>query len=240
MQETFEDVSMDESSSNAINAEQLGAAKRGGNGGGGAMSSSHPSEDSETGNRSKVTTASAESVEREIAKKETSIVIRLRLFVFLFLSAVATFVASAVYLYLFTTEQDKFITTFHEDADKILEAIGARIHKSFGLLDSLAVLFISFSQVTKQQFPYVTMNDFAVRMAKVLPLTDSISISILPVVTAAQRDEWEAYTLRSDQWVNDSVKIQRNWEWYHGPSQYNGTQYGRIHGEFGDVPDDST
>jgi hypothetical protein len=80
------------------------------------------------------------------------------------------------------------------------------------------------------------MPDFALRMSKILPLSEAISINVLPLVKSEQRDAWENYTLYKDYWVNEGVGVQVEWEGYRGPTIDNGTKNGVVHGYFGDVP----
>jgi hypothetical protein len=106
-----------------------------------------------------------------------------------------------------------------------------------GLLDSLSVLFVSFSRITNQTWPYVTMPDFAVRMAKILPLTDAISVNLLPIVHASDRREWEEYSVANDQWVDQGMALQDEWDGYYGPKGiYNGKKNNVLHTDFEPLP----
>jgi hypothetical protein len=59
-------------------------------------------------------------------------------------------------------------------------------------------------------------------------------------VTAEERFRWEAYTLFNDDWVNENMAFQEQWEGFHGPVVYNGTTNPVIHGDFGDLPYNSS
>jgi hypothetical protein len=112
----------------------------------------------------------------------------------------------------------------------------SRCNKLQGSFDSLAVSTISLARATNQTWPFVTLPDFAVRMAKILPLSRTFVMYMLPLVTPSQRDEWEAYTVQNDYWVNESIKIQKEFQNYYGPTEYDTESYGTIHGDFADIP----
>lgn len=174
--------------------------------------------------------------EQVIAKQETIDVFRLKLVVLLVLMVSAASIASAVFIYLSKAEQNQFEEEFLDQSHKVLEAIGSSLDKTFGLFDSVAVAFVSFARATNQKWPFVTMPDFALRMSKLLPLTDAVNINILPLVTSQNREAWEAYSLTNEHWINEGMAFQESWDGYHGPVVYNGTTNGVIHGDFGNLP----
>jgi hypothetical protein len=171
------------------------------------------------------------------AKQKTKAVVRLRLIVGSVLLCSAAILAVSVYYYLSLSEYNQFQRQWREDSHKILEAVGNSFDKTLGLMDEIAVSFLSIARATNQTWPFVTMPDFAVRMKKVLPLTDGFVVSMLPVVRVAQRKQWEAYALKHDSWVNEGMSVQDNWEeGYYGPVVYDGVSDGVIHSTFGDLP----
>jgi hypothetical protein len=171
-----------------------------------------------------------------IGQEETKAVFRIKMVVMTVLLLCTTIVAASVYSHLSHTEETKFVHSFADDGKKIVDAIGVSLDKTLGVLDSLAILFVSYSLVDNQIWPFVTMPDFAVRMAKLLPLTDAISINVLPVVTPKNRKKWEAYTTESDDWINEGMRLQENWDFYYGPTVYNGTRYDVVHSDHSDLP----
>jgi len=184
--------------------------------------------------------------EREtIAKQETKAVFRLKLLVLLLLTFFAVGTALAVFYYTTGSEQDQFEDQFKDDAHKVLEAVGSSLDKTFGAFDSLAVAAVSYARSTNQTWPNVTLPDFGMRAAKVLELSDGvITVNICPFVTPEQRAGWEEYASVEGEhiyWVNETLMIQETWKNYYGPiNQYNWTGYDIIHGDFDDVPYNST
>ena len=139
----------------------------------------------------------------EISKKETKDVLYLKLMVLFILVVSATTIASCVYIYITRNETAQFESKFQNDADKVFVAIGSSLHRTLGLLDTLSVTYVSYALDQNLSWPFVTLPNFGARMAKLLPLTDAVSISLLPIIHPEVRHEWEAYSLKNDQWVND-------------------------------------
>jgi hypothetical protein len=179
---------------------------------------------------------SQSEMSESIAKAETKDIFRLKFVVATVLVCSAVGVALWVYLYVTWNEQALFEKQFDGDSDKILQALGASWDKTLGLMDGLAITLVSSARDKNQTWPCVTLPDFAVRMSKVVPLTDAVNINVLPIVTKETRQRWEAYTRDNDGWVNEAVAIQDNWDGYFGPIAYNGTHNHVIHGDFHDVP----
>jgi hypothetical protein len=178
--------------------------------------------------------------EHRIGKRETVAVTWLRLLVVLVL-VISTVAASfSIHSYLTKSETERFESQFKDDSHKILEAAGSSLDKTLGLLDSIAVSLVSEADFTNQSWPFVTMPNFAVRMAKILPLTDAIIINVLPYVKNDLRAEWEAYTVSQHGWVEQSMKIQDHWEGYYGPIVYNSPPNGVLHSDFANLPYNET
>jgi hypothetical protein len=171
----------------------------------------------------------------EVSKKETKDVLYLKLLVLFILVVSATTIASCVYVYITRNETAQFESKFKNDADKVLVAIGSSLHRTMGLLDSLAVTYVSYARDQNDSWPFVTLPDFGARMAKLLPLTDAILISVLPIIYPEDRKEWEEYSLDNDSWVNESIVLQETWDGYYGPINHDWEPYGHIFGDHGDI-----
>jgi hypothetical protein len=81
------------------------------------------------------------------------------------------------------------------------------------------------------------MPDFAARLTKVVPLTVALNINILPIVTQRDRKRWESYSHSHDQWVDESMAVQEEWDGYNGPIIHGGARNDIIHSDFGNIPD---
>jgi hypothetical protein len=175
--------------------------------------------------------------DREVSKQETKNVLYLKLLVVFILVASASIIAACVYVYITRSETAQFEKKFQNDADKVLVAIESSLHRTLGLLDSLAVTLVSYAHDQNASWPFVTLPNFGARMAKVLPLTDAVSITVLPIIHPEIRTKWEEYSLSNDYWVNESIALQETWNGYYGPIDYGWEPYGRIYSNSGDVED---
>jgi hypothetical protein len=164
-----------------------------------------------------------------IAKRETVAVGRLKVIVSLVLIVSTVAVATFVYKYLSRSEEARFREKFRDDGYKIYSSIGASLDKTFGMLDATSVMLVTHAKETNQTWPFVTMSDFGIRVAKLLLLTDVILVTALPVVTPDQRRKWEAYSVAHDYWVDDCVSVQETWDWYRGPLERHETKTRVIH-----------
>ena len=133
------------------------------------------------------------------------------------LLVVAAVASTCVLVFTNKSEQRQFEESFHNDAIKVLDAIGNSIDNTLMPLDNLAVALVSHANADNLTWPFVTLDDFAVRVAKVLPLTDAIFIAVLPVVTPANIFQWDNYSRTNNGWVDEAIDIQESWELYYGP-----------------------
>jgi hypothetical protein len=102
--------------------------------------------------------------------------------------------------------------------------------------------FVSIARSSNQSFPYVTIPEYGVHVAKALSLTGALGTYLLPVVSSEHRSEWERYAARKngnvEAWVNKSLYLQDAWDKFYGPMPQNFTWESKdiIHGDFGIIP----
>jgi hypothetical protein len=181
-----------------------------------------------------------QETEPTIAKQETIDVFRLKLVVLFVLVAAAIGAAASVFVYLESNEESQFLKQFDSDSTKIFDSIGSSLDKTLGSLDSFAVTMVSAARMMNQSWPFVSIPDFAVRMAKVLPLSDAIVLYFNPVVTPDEREKWEKFSVEKHHWINESMAVQAKWEGYYGPEEYSKDYWPVIHGDFEDIPRNTT
>jgi hypothetical protein len=174
--------------------------------------------------------------EVKIGGQESKAVFRQKLVVLLVLAASSIGVALSVYYYLTYSENKQFEQQFRDDSEKVLNAVGSNVDKSMASFDSVAVTLVSTAKMTNQTWPFVKIDDYAVRISKVLPLSGAIWIGAYHVITPKQREEWEAYTIKNDEWVDQSLAVQETWGGYYGPIDYNATQNSVVSGDYNEVP----
>ena len=75
-------------------------------------------------------------------------------------------------------------------------------------------------------------------MSKILPQTDGALIQSIHLVEPDEWTEWELYTRQNNEWVNESIAFQENWDRYHGFIGYDWEGYNvtGIYGDNGDIP----
>jgi hypothetical protein len=157
----------------------------------------------------------------EIARAETKSVRSLKVVVLIVLVVSAIGVALAVYFYTSSTEQAQFESGYQGDVSKVFEGIGRSIENTLVALDTFQVTIVSEARANGEKWPFVTVPDFAVRATKTRLQSDGFSISTSPVVTKAQKKEWEQYAWNHSGWINESMKIQEHSPYYYGPVWYN-------------------
>jgi hypothetical protein len=157
------------------------------------------------------------------------------LLVILILALSAIIIAVVVYLYIRNSEEKQFMAKFQNDANKVLESIGSSFERTLGAMDTMAVILVSNANDQKHPWPYVTLPDFALHASKLLPLTDGLFLSVLPIVTPSEKTEWEEYALQKDVWVNESLALQTVWDGYYGNISYDWVQSDAIYDDFGPI-----
>lgn len=131
---------------------------------------------------------------------------------------------------------------------QVLGSIGSSLERSLGAIDSLALTAITTAIMSNQTFPFVTMPNFGIHVAKTQQLTAGVCTYLNPVVHFNQRLEWEKYSASNNthlrSFVNEALHIQDTWEYFYGPMPQNYTWQGHdvIHGDdyenggFYDIP----
>lgn len=171
-----------------------------------------------------------------VDERKTQAVRGLRVILVLVLVGTAIGFALTAYRYVSNSEVAQFETQFTDEADKIMNAIGTNLAKTFTIFDGLAVTMVSSALAANETWPFVTLPNFAMRLSKVLPLSDAFVVTVLPIVSPRDHDEWEAYSLKTDGWVNESIALQETWDGYYGPVIDTWEPYGAIHGDVDDIP----
>jgi hypothetical protein len=176
-----------------------------------------------------------ESPNRNIVKKETQAVRRLKIVVLTILLLSAAVTATCVYVFVSKNEQEKCMEQFQSSAAKVLNAVSNSIDQTLIPMDALAVDLVSYARATNSPWPFVTLPEFGLRMSKSLPLTDAMMIQYLPLVQPQKRAEWEEYVSQNNAWVNETMKLQETWDGYNGIINYNWTARDIIYGDDGDI-----
>lgn len=113
-----------------------------------------------------------------LSKRETRVVLTLRILVIAVLLASTGVMAWSVHNYLQTAEQDEFREEFSSAADKVLTSMGGNLDLTLGAIDAMTVSFVSYARDNNQSWPFVTVPDFAVRATKARRLARAIYLTM--------------------------------------------------------------
>jgi hypothetical protein len=179
---------------------------------------------------------STTNAKNKIAKKKTQDVHYYKYLIFTVLGVAAIGMVAFVSVFVRNSETSRFEEAFYENSKRLLDAVGGSIDNTLVPLDALSIAIVSHAKAQNDTFPFVTLPDFGLRMAKMLPLSDGMNICVLPIVQPEQRSEWELYASQNNHWVNESLHIQEKWDGYHGPINYDWLPYNTVHTDDGDLP----
>ena len=105
--------------------------------------------------------------------------------------------------------------------------MGASISSTLGAVDSLATSIISIANHSNQQFPFVTIPEYGMLVARGQQLTGAVCTYLMPVITFDERLSWEYYTSGFNphvrDWVVPTQAMQENYTFYYGPRPQNET-----------------
>jgi hypothetical protein len=124
----------------------------------------------------------------------------------------------------------------------VLGALGSSIERTLGGLDSLATAFVIIARNTNQSFPFVTIPQYGLQVAKNNQITGSLCTSFMPVISFAQRHQWELYSAGNEtnvnSWVDETLALQDNYKHFYGPLPQNKSweSHDTIYGDYGDLP----
>jgi uncharacterized membrane protein len=172
-----------------------------------------PGSVSETGGSgSRITEDSSESDREQLAQRETRIVFGLRVLVVIVLLLAAIGVSVVVYYITRNAEVDEFETQYTALADTVLRAFEDIVTQKLGALSSLGVAVIAHGVDLDQTWPFVTLSAFQPRSATARSLSGAVYLSINPIVSYAQRAEWEEYVVEEAGWITEGFEYQEDLE----------------------------
>jgi hypothetical protein len=181
------------------------------------------SDGAELANASKQAIASSKEAKKQedellfMVKSENNAVFGLRIILSLCLLVSAIVCAVLIYSYSSSEEKKAYQAQFDSDAQKVFESIGTNFDLTMGAADAFMFQIISQAKSTNSVWPFVTIPDLPQKTAKLISQTDSIYMAFYPLITGAQRYEWENFTKGNDGWVQDSLDVQSRNPNFNGP-----------------------
>lgn len=164
--------------------------------------------------------------EEEIARAETRCVLYFRIVTFGFLIVTTIAVAIAVKKLMRKAELGQLEETFHDNADKVLDAVGKILRNTFTSVDEFGVSMTSYANAignqtqgnvsTAASWPFVTFPDFAVRASKLRSLSKIFLFSVYHYIRHEDREQWEVYSAENKGWIDEGIETQRTDKTFRG------------------------
>jgi len=152
-------------------------------------------------NSSGLTVSDEEDQQRRLGRAESQALVRLKILVLAFFVLAAIGVSLTAYYYTTNAEHNVFATRFEAQANKVVDSIGRTMDHTLAALDALSVNLASFSRYSNSTWPFVTMPNFAVHVAKIRALSMTTVVTKLHLVTKEDRPKWEQYTASNHGWM---------------------------------------
>jgi hypothetical protein len=153
---------------------------------------------SEHGSQSNASKSKDESKKEQLAQKETTTVFRLRGLVMTFLLMATYCVAAVIYAILCNSEYEQFESQYEGVAARVVDSFMGIPQKKIGAISSLKVALVAHGVDHARSWPFVTLSSFQQRSASVRSLSKALFVAMHPIVTDANRDEWEHYVTEED------------------------------------------
>lgn len=132
----------------------------------------------------------------DIALSETRLVHALRLLVGIVLVSATVLAATAVYRLTKHDEKLRFQSHVKVQSGLIANNLNHAVSERLGVLSSMATTITSLAMATDQEFPFVTIPDFALRGCDTRVQSRAHVLHYMPVVYDENREAWERYALK--------------------------------------------
>ena len=131
---------------------------------------------------------------------------KVAVFVFLLLTAAAT--ATVTYFIFSNSQTEQFQDEFEDYATEIVKVAGLNTDNIVSTIQNMALTVTSHAVATNQTFPFVTVKHYEARAQQVLRLSGARYLSMSVRVEPQERSDWESYSVRNTQWVQDGLDYQ--------------------------------
>lgn len=139
-----------------------------------------------------------------IASRETRAVNFLRILVLVLLGMTACLTSIGIYRYTQSHEVEMFETEYEMNAYRIIEYFNDAVERKLAAINAMSTSITSSALDAKEEFPFVTIPDFALKGADLRIQADAITIHWMPLVTDETREEWETYSLENRQQIDEA------------------------------------
>jgi class 3 adenylate cyclase len=118
----------------------------------------------------------------------------------------STYLASFIaYQVTLRGEEWQFETTHDDNSDKIMHAFEINLRDTIGALDNLALSTSTLVSTLDQTWPSVVTPDFELRGSSTRQMARSVHVSLLPLVNAEKRLQWEQFSIDNAAWVEEGA-----------------------------------
>jgi len=142
----------------------------------------------------------SDALEKELAKRQTRTVFWLRVLVIASLLITALVVCVTVYFHTRKAEVEEFEAHFDGISAKVLQAFNGIVEQKLAAVGAVEVAAIAQGLREERGWPFVTLLSFQERAALARSLSESLFLSINPIVNESDRSEWEDY-VRDEDWM---------------------------------------
>jgi hypothetical protein len=154
--------------------------------------------------------------EHTFAFRESRLVSCIRLVMLGVLVASAAGTAAAVYSFTRHSEHKAFEVSFENDSKNIVESMGSALFGWLGAIDAYATYAVSVARATNQTWPFVSIPDASVHLAKVRSLSKTLVTHQTHFVTDANKKAWVDYSVSHPEWMWDAIRVQPEDKNYEG------------------------
>lgn len=151
---------------------------------------------------------------RSLAHSETRLVQSLRLALIMLLLSMTVFVSAGVYKLTKNDEKQRFHDHVRLHSLRIVDSFHTAISERLGAINTFSTSITSHARATDQTFPFVTIQDFAVRGSDLRVQAHSHVFHYMPLINESMREAWEEYAeLNRNQidqaFLDDKVRTER-------------------------------
>ena len=139
--------------------------------------------------------------EPELARSETRLVNTSKVFVLLVLLLVSAGFAYATYWFTEQADHDVFKSDVEDYAHEILEVSQIKARQIFDTNEAMSVTVTSYAISVDAKWPYVTINHFDQRGKRLLELSGSIYVGLMPYVSKEELGDWETWAVQNQDWI---------------------------------------
>ncbi|GAX15863.1 hypothetical protein FisN_2Lu430 [Fistulifera solaris] len=119
----------------------------------------------------------------------------------------AILVGSLTFVFARNGEEDDFENQFSEYAVEIVNIILQEANSALAAGNSLSVSITSFALASFAAWPQVTVPDFELRGYHNNILSKALQVSLVPLVRADEKEEWEIYAQQNEEWIDEGLAV---------------------------------